>query len=83
MARPLSPPIPGLGQHVIEIRQVLGIAQLTLAHLLGVSECAVSRWENGHMNPSVAHMVHMCDLANERLKRKAWTPNRLMNYVWP
>jgi putative transcriptional regulator len=43
---------PQIGQLVRQLRQQLNLSQEKFAAHLGVSFQAVSRWENGHTNPS-------------------------------
>lgn len=43
---------PEIGQLVRELRYLTQLTQEEFAHLLGVSYPTVSRWENGHAQPS-------------------------------
>ncbi len=53
-------------------RKAVGLKQDALAHLLGVTQPAISRWESGRDHPSVAVQLRlrdmMCPMGNARLK---------------
>ena len=42
-----------LREKLIVLRDKAGISQMTLAHQLGVSRQAVTRWESGDTTPSI------------------------------
>lgn len=62
----------GLGQLLRDWRKATGMKQEALAHLLGVSQAAISHWENGRDIPSRRLMGRVLDImsgtADERIQ---------------
>lgn len=56
-----------LREKLIVLRDKAGISQMTLAHQLGVSRQAVSRWESGDATPSMVN--GQAEGAGEDLRR--------------
>ena len=50
------------GNLLTELREKAGLTQRALAHFLGVSDKAVSKWENGKAKPSFAVMKKLSEL---------------------
>lgn len=48
-------------------RQAADIHQRHLAHTIGVSECALRRWELGHTTPRINHAVAYAATLNQQL----------------
>lgn len=53
------------GQQIRAARRAAGLSQCELADLLGVSQPAVSSWENGHALPDMNHVTALRDLFGE------------------
>lgn len=51
---------------VKDVRNFLGLTQVGLAELLGVTPVAVSRWENGRSKPTNATIKQLKKLKEER-----------------
>jgi len=58
--------IPTLYMEIKEARLALGLTQKEFADAIGVSVCAVNRWENAHTHPSQLAINSI----NELLKKK-------------
>lgn len=54
---------PEWAQRVLALRKKLGLKQVDFATHFGVTQPAVSRWENGSKEPSVENYVRMGNLA--------------------
>src|SRR4051812_35946117 len=50
------------GQRMLTLREVLGLTQMALAELLGVSRRTVGSWELGTKYPSAPHLKHFIAL---------------------
>lgn len=50
---------------LLELRAKLNVSQQKLAELLGVSFPSISRWENGHNEPTVLAKVRLEKLFKE------------------
>ena len=48
------------GQDVKELRKSLGMTQKEFAHLLGVSQSMVSKWESEYYNFSIESLANIC-----------------------
>lgn len=53
-----------VGKFIASCRKDAGYTQLALAEKLGVTDRAVSKWENGRSMPDVAIMQELCTLIN-------------------
>ena len=51
-----------LGENIAKLRKQRGLTQEQLAHLLNVSETAVSKWENGNNRPDIQLLPDMADV---------------------
>jgi len=61
---------------IVSLRKKLGLTQVELADLLGVSEQAVQSWESGRRNPSVvAEKALLALIAIHRLEKNPGLPN--------
>lgn len=56
-----------LREKLIVLRDKAGISQMTLAHQLGVSRQAVSRWESGDATPSMDKLKALAKIYNVSL----------------
>ena len=76
-----------LREKLIVLRDKAGISQMSLAHQLGVSRQAVSRWESGDATPSIdklkalakiydVSLDWLCSDADELMKWKDETNNQ-------
>ncbi len=52
----------GFGQLVLTLRTRIGVSQVELATLIGISRRAVVGWEGGLSYPSVNHLIHFIEL---------------------
>lgn len=44
-----------------------GLSQQALADSIGVSRVSISRWENGHENPTATNFVRLADFFNLKI----------------
>lgn len=51
-----------IGKFISLCRNNLGLTQLELANKIGVTDRAVSKWENGRGLPDASYMVELCDV---------------------
>ena len=51
-----------IGAFISQRRKAMGMTQLQLAETLGITDRAVSKWENGRSLPDAALMLALCDL---------------------
>ena len=68
-----------VGRLIVEFRLLRGITQEQLAHDLGRSTAALSRWENGHSTPSMHdghRLADLLDAAPELLLNPPLLPER-------
>ena len=56
-----------LREKLIVLRDKAGISQMTLAHQLGVSRQAVTRWESGEITPSMDKLKALAKIYGESL----------------
>lgn len=56
-----------LREKLIVLRDKAGISQMALAHQLGVSRQAVSRWESGDATPSMDKLKALAKIYNVTL----------------
>ena len=50
------------GQHVYELRRLKGLSQFQLGKLVGVTDKAVSKWENGEAKPRFGHCIRLTEI---------------------
>lgn len=53
-----------LGRRIRLARQHLEITQEQLAEKAGVSRTAITRWESGLSEPTVEHLIELCNILN-------------------
>ena len=51
-----------IGQFIAERRKAAGLTQMQLAEKLGITDRAVSKWENGKSLPDASIMLELCGL---------------------
>ena len=51
-----------IGRFIAEKRKEQGLTQAQLAEALGITDCAVSKWETGRSLPDAAIMLELCGL---------------------
>lgn len=51
-----------LGKRMKHARVLKKMTQETLAEKIGVSRTAIARWESGETNPTVDHLIKICNL---------------------
>jgi len=56
---------PEWAERVAELRKELGLRQVEFAANFGVTQAAVSRWENGTKEPSTENYIRMGNLASK------------------
>ena len=49
-----------IGKFIAECRRKQGLTQMQLAEKLGITDRAVSKWENGRSMPDSAIMLDLC-----------------------
>lgn len=54
---------PDWAERILALRKNLGLKQVDFATHFGVTQAAVSRWENGSKEPSVENYLRMGNLA--------------------
>ena len=66
-----------IGKFILELRREKGLTQMELADKLGVTDKAVSKWENGRCMPDLSLIKPLCDILdisiNELLSGKRLT----------
>ena len=53
-----------IGKFIAACRKERGMTQAVLAEKLGITDRAISKWENGHSLPDAAIMPQLCELLN-------------------
>lgn len=53
-----------IGKFISELRKEEGLTQKTLAEKLGVTDRAISKWENGRGMPDFSNVKSLCDILN-------------------
>ena len=53
-----------MGEKIRILREQIGITQKQLAQALGVDASAVSLWESGKTQPTVANLVRIAEVLN-------------------
>lgn len=51
-----------IGKFIAAVRKQKNLTQMQLAELLGITDRAVSKWENGRAMPDVSLMTPLCDI---------------------
>ena len=51
-----------IGKFIAQRRKNAGLTQIQLAEKLGITDRAVSKWENGKAMPDSSIMLELCDL---------------------
>lgn len=54
--------IPPIGELITERRKKKGLSQFQLGKLIGVTDKAVSKWENNEAMPRLEHYVKLADI---------------------
>ena len=66
-----------IGKFILELRREKGLTQMELADKLGVTDKAISKWENGRCMPDLSLLKPLCDILdisiNELLSGKRLT----------
>lgn len=53
-----------IGKFIAECRKEAGFTQASLGEKLGITDRAVSKWENGKSMPDVSIMMELCEILN-------------------
>ncbi len=53
-----------IGKFIAERRKMIGLTQMQLAEKLGITDRAVSKWENGRSLPDSSIMLELCEELN-------------------
>src|SRR2546427_11557314 len=61
------------GQAIVTLRTAIGLTQVKLAHVLGISRVAVQGWEAGSSYPKAEHLKRFIELA---VKLRAFAAGR-------
>ena len=64
-----------IGDRITTLRKERNLSQIDLAHALGVSRQAVSKWENNQSSPDTVKLIQLADLLNTEVEYLA-TGNR-------
>ncbi|MBE6691878.1 MAG: helix-turn-helix domain-containing protein [Ruminococcaceae bacterium] len=51
-----------IGRFIAERRKAKGLTQMQLAEMLGITDRAVSKWENGKSMPDCSIMLELCEI---------------------
>lgn len=51
-----------IGKFIAERRRAVGLTQMQLAEMLGITDRAVSKWENGRAMPDSSIMLELCQI---------------------
>ncbi len=51
-----------IGKFIAECRKEKGLTQMQLAEQLGITNRAISKWENGKSMPDVSIMIPLCEI---------------------
>ena len=49
-----------IGKFILKLRKENNMSQMELAEKLGVTDCAISKWENGKGLPDISLMPSLC-----------------------
>ena len=50
------------GEHIYELRKERGLTQGDIANYLGISDKAISKWENGTAKPTISNLTKLAEL---------------------
>ena len=53
-----------IGRFIAERRRLQGLTQMQLGEMLGITDRAVSKWENGRSMPDPSVMIVLCEILN-------------------
>ena len=53
-----------IGRFIAELRKEKNMTQVDLANKLGITDRAVSKWENGRGMPDLSLLLPLCDTLN-------------------
>ena len=79
-----------IGKYISELRKEKGMTQVELAEKLGITDRAISKWENGRGMPDISLIVPLCEildisinelLSGERLKEKDYPEKAEKNII--
>ena len=57
------------GEHIYELRKERGLTQSDIAIYLGISDKAISKWENGTAKPTIANLTKLAELMDVPLEK--------------
>ena len=70
-----------IGNFIAERRRLKNLTQAQLAEMLGITDRAVSKWENGRSLPDSGIMLELCSIlgitVNELLCGEVWCPTTM------
>ena len=57
------------GEHIYELRKARGLTQGDIAAYLGISDKAISKWENGTAKPTISNLTKLAELMDLPLEK--------------
>ncbi|MBQ8535708.1 MAG: AAA family ATPase [Bacilli bacterium] len=57
------------GEHIYELRKERGLTQGDIANYLGISDKAISKWENGTAKPTISNLTKLAELMDIPLEK--------------
>ena len=57
------------GEHIFELRKARGLTQGDIAAYLGISDKAISKWENGTAKPTISNLTKLAELMDLPLEK--------------
>ena len=57
------------GEHIYELRKARGLTQGDIAVYLGISDKAISKWENGTAKPTISNLTKLAELMDLPLEK--------------
>lgn len=57
------------GEHIYELRKARGLTQGDIAAYLGISDKAISKWENGTAKPTISNLTKLAELMDIPLEK--------------
>ena len=57
------------GEHIYELRKARGLTQGDIATYLGISDKAISKWENGTAKPTISNLTKLAELMDLPLEK--------------
>ena len=57
------------GEHIYELRKARGLTQGDIALYLGISDKAISKWENGTAKPTISNLTKLAELMDLPLEK--------------